>query len=66
VHSIPKQTKIHYTLCYEDIEIHCVEIAVLRKLKDFELICNYHSFVYATITIWGIFLTLSMTLIDRA
>jgi hypothetical protein len=39
-------------------EIYCIEIAVLRKLKDFELICNYLSFVYATITILGIFVTL--------
>jgi hypothetical protein len=28
--------------------VHGVEIAVLRKLKDFELICNYPSFIYAT------------------
>jgi hypothetical protein len=56
-----EDTEIH---C-EDTEIHCVEIAVLRKLKDFELICNCLSFVYATITILGIFLALLMTLLDR-
>jgi hypothetical protein len=26
-------------------DIHCVEIAVLRKLGDFEVFCNYFSFV---------------------
>jgi hypothetical protein len=47
------------SLCYEDTEIHCVEIAVLRKLKDFVL------FLFATITFWGIILTLSMSLLGR-
>jgi hypothetical protein len=46
-------------------QIYCEKIAVLTKLKDFELICNYLSFAYATITILGIFSTLSMTLLDR-
>jgi hypothetical protein len=59
----PKTKKI--IKIFKDIEIHRVEIADIRKLKDFQLICNYLSFLYATITILGIFLTLSMTLIDR-
>jgi hypothetical protein len=66
VHSIRPQTIFfHHNVCYEDKEIHCVEIAVLRKLQDFELISNYLSFVYATITILGIKITLSMALLDR-
>jgi hypothetical protein len=42
------------------------KIAVLRKLKDYELICNYLSFVWYNKTILGIFITVSMTLLDRA
>jgi hypothetical protein len=45
-------------------QILCVEIALLRKLGDFEVICNYFSF-YKTITFLRIFVTLSMTLLDR-
>jgi hypothetical protein len=55
----------HHNLSYEDTDTLCRNIAVLRKLNYFELICNYLSFVYATITILGIFLTLSMTLLER-
>jgi hypothetical protein len=65
VHFISKQHFFHDSLSYEDIEIHCVEIAVLRKLGYFEVICNYFLLYGSTITFLGIFLTLSMTLIDR-
>jgi hypothetical protein len=45
-------------------QLHCAEIAVLRKLGDSEVICNYFS-LDGTLTFWGIFSTISMTLLDR-
>jgi hypothetical protein len=65
MYSIPKQHLFHHNLCYEDTDIHCVEIAVLRKLKYFQLIYNNLSFECQNNFLMTIFFFFFLTLRDR-